>query len=103
MELDECTFNTHFSAQISDQCGGGVIGYEILYYQLKNSPSNETIFFVPDIFPDQTQISYTLHHLKPYTKYSVQIRTVLQISGGSQRLVSNFSEPQVFMTPEAGM
>ena len=91
------------SPQISNQCGSRIVGYEILYYQLKNSPNNETAYFAPDISSDQTKVSYTIHHLKPYTEYSVQIRTVAQVSGGSQQLVSNFSLPQVFVTPEGGM
>ena len=91
-------------SQISDQCGGGIIGYEILYYQLKSSPNNETVFFAPDSPSDsQTRMSYTVHHLEPYTEYSVQVRTVIQVSGGSQQFVSNFSQPRVFMTPEGGM
>ena len=92
-----------FSLQVPDQCAARIIGYEILYYQLKNSPNNETVFYAPDISSDQSQVSYTIHNLKPYTEYSVQIRTVVQVSGGSQQLVSNFSLPQVFMTPEGGM
>ena len=92
-----------FSPQISNQCSGTTTGYEILYYQLRDSSKNETVFFAPDIPSNQTQVSYTVDHLQPYTKYSVQVRTVVQVSRGSQRLVSNFSQPHVFMTPEGGM
>ena len=79
-----------------------MIGYEILYYQL-DSPTNETIFFPRNPSSDLDQVFHTINHLKPYTEYSVQVRTVIHINGGSQWLVSKFSEPQVFMTPEGGM
>ena len=96
-----CCIN--FSPQISNyQCGGTTTGYEILYYQLRDSSKNVTVFFEPDIPSNQTQVSYTIHHLQPYTQYSVQVRTVIQISGGSQRPVSNFSQPHMFMTLEGG-
>lgn len=97
-----CEWTVNFSPQISNQCGGTTTGYEILYYQLRNSSNNVTVFFAPDIPSNQTQVPYTIHHLQPYTQYSVQVRTVVQVSRGSQRLMSNFSQPQVFMTPEGG-